>query len=65
MIIDQLFSQFGSSPLTRGAPGRVEVTNWGDGLIPAHAGSTVQSIPEAVNVGAHPRSRGEHAYLGW
>ena len=50
----------GSSPLTRGKPGR----DWRDGvrsgLIPAHAGKTTSARPEYAPIRAHPRSRGEN-----
>ena len=51
----------GSSPLTRGAQTGVRVCRQGDGLIPAHAGSTSDNDREIRPLGAHPRSRGEHA----
>ena len=50
----------GSSPLTRGTPhlgGRVSVDG---GLIPAHAGNTQSARYRPDELGAHPRSRGEH-----
>ena len=50
----------GSSPLTRGKPGRPRRPTVGPGLIPAHAGKTV-SVPNLPPKGtAHPRSRGEN-----
>ena len=52
----------GSSPLTRGALGLYGAAPDGEGLIPAHAGSTACA---AVVIGlcpAHPRSRGEHTW---
>ena len=52
--------QWGSSPLTRGAlvfAPDVQVT---EGLIPAHAGSTMSLSVWPATSSAHPRSRGEH-----
>ena len=50
----------GSSPLTRGKPGRGWVRwAWG-GLIPAHAGKTWPGPAWPWRPGAHPRSRGEN-----
>ena len=51
----------GSSPLTRGARGWASGEDVPEGLIPAHAGSTV--VHTVVNGAppAHPRSRGEHS----
>ena len=51
----------GSSPLTRGAPALAICTAMRFGLIPAHAGSTITSIPSRNRSRAHPRSRGEHS----
>ena len=50
----------GSSPLTRGKP-----TGWPrswrrTGLIPAHAGKTEEFNQALLQLGAHPRSRGEN-----
>ena len=50
----------GSSPLTRGAPGRATTTIRLRRLIPAHAGSTCSMIGARSAPRAHPRSRGEH-----
>ena len=50
----------GSSPLTRGALGSFALGVPVRGLIPAHAGSTATTSPTGRQVGAHPRSRGEH-----
>ena len=50
----------GSSPLTRGARRLRPDLSCGEGLIPAHAGSTAWSRVLAVWCRAHPRSRGEH-----
>ena len=50
----------GSSPLTRGK--RIARTRFGSqiGLIPAHAGKTVNTQAPRISVPAHPRSRGEN-----
>ena len=50
----------GSSPLTRGARGRVDEEGVLARLIPAHAGSTAFPRGAAAITAAHPRSRGEH-----
>ena len=51
---------WGSSPLARGAPLKVQVRGHPAGLIPARAGSTTQRLSRPSMLGAHPRSRGEH-----
>ena len=53
----------GSSPLTRGKQEvqACDVTQWG--LIPAHAGKTVVTVPRQAGKRAHPRSRGENPSL--
>ena len=51
----------GSSPLTRGKPVRSMATEEDSGLIPAHAGKTVDDGDQAIPRTAHPRSRGENA----
>ena len=53
-------SRWGSSPLTRGALDGDLGVEFADGLIPAHAGSTVARMYAAAAFAAHPRSRGEH-----
>ena len=50
----------GSSPLTRGAHSRNDAHGRKEGLIPAHAGSTVGEFRALRRMRAHPRSRGEH-----
>ena len=50
----------GSSPLTRGKPRRWLIENVRGGLIPAHAGKTVQVNRVKDQPRAHPRSRGEN-----
>ena len=52
----------GSSPLTRGARTNITKERGRYGLIPAHAGSTSFAPSSDCVGGAHPRSRGEHAY---
>ena len=54
----------GSSPLMRGKPRLVEVTENRDGLIPAHAGKTPPSGPCRARARAHPRSCGENTIQG-
>ena len=53
-------SSGGSSPLTRGKPGRWQHEHRAGGLIPAHAGKTAPSHAAAGRNWAHPRSRGEN-----
>ena len=50
----------GSSPLTRGKPGRVPRGMHARGLIPAHAGKTSWNRRPTPTARAHPRSRGEN-----
>ena len=50
----------GSSPLTRGKPGRCQLRDRGIGLIPAHAGKTGVEMIVGMSAPAHPRSRGEN-----
>ena len=50
----------GSSPLTRGKPGRPRGPTVGPGLIPAHAGKTRKDVRCGQRTTAHPRSRGEN-----
>ena len=56
-------SRTGSSPLTRGKPVEEVSHIDGGGLIPAHAGKTGRWQRGHLQVGAHPRSRGEN--LRW
>ena len=51
----------GSSPLARGTPPALHGRICACGLIPARAGNTLANLPTCRFVGAHPRSRGEHA----
>ena len=55
-----LYSDDGSSPLTRGARFGKELVYFLGGLIPAHAGSTRPELETPSIQRAHPRSRGEH-----
>ena len=50
----------GSSPLTRGKPGRDRDSRCRRGLIPAHAGKTRSAPKPSTACAAHPRSRGEN-----
>ena len=52
--------QEGSSPLTRGKPGRAQSLAIHPGLIPAHAGKTSSAHLWPASKPAHPRSRGEN-----
>ena len=54
----------GSSPLTRGKPERKTKNECARGLIPAHAGKTLDCEGVGLVSGAHPRSRGENARAG-
>ena len=53
----------GSSPLTRGKPGRSPIQPRLDRLIPAHAGKTHCQPGVRCRAEAHPRSRGENAWF--
>ena len=53
-------TEVGSSPLTRGKPGRQLAGLTRQRLIPAHAGKTFGSDLRSSVAGAHPRSRGEN-----
>ena len=53
----------GSSPLTRGKPGRGLGSAACAGLIPAHAGKTSTTQASTSTARAHPRSRGENYLL--
>ena len=50
----------GSSPLTRGKPHGTLVHRDDCGLIPAHAGKTMEVVVNVAMGEAHPRSRGEN-----
>ena len=56
--------RIGSSPLTRGKPGRRTCAPTRRRLIPAHAGKTVWLGNIDALAGAHPRSRGENLFGG-
>ena len=51
----------GSSPLTRGKLSSAAMKTSPMGLIPAHAGKTLMTLPHQSVMGAHPRSRGENS----
>ena len=51
----------GSSPLTRGKRAHADRLSPPLRLIPAHAGKTGESAPDAGAAWAHPRSRGENS----
>ena len=53
-------SDFGSSPLSRGIPVRVDGASPEEGIIPALAGNTTLSRYEGEAESDHPRSRGEY-----
>ena len=53
----------GSSPLTRGKPVLAAALAGCVGLIPAHAGKTTERMDRDRLASAHPRSRGENAYV--
>ena len=53
----------GSSPLTRGKPATWAALRGRVGLIPAHAGKTLEAASPRSCQGAHPRSRGENPGL--
>ena len=55
-----LVTALGSSPLTRGKRFSRTASRNRAGLIPAHAGKTIASVPRSTAPGAHPRSRGEN-----
>ena len=51
----------GSSPLTRGKHKARVLLDPEEGLIPAHAGKTQEFNQAILDLGAHPRSRGENS----
>ena len=53
-------SGLGSSPLTRGKRNLLAGRNFGQRLIPAHAGKTPRPLFRGLVLPAHPRSRGEN-----
>ena len=60
VCVAAVVARAGSSPLTRGKRGRkVARLKW-QGLIPAHAGKTVEPRQAGTPARAHPRSRGEN-----
>ena len=60
--VDALKAQ-GSSPLTRGKQVFANQSRSTSGLIPAHAGKTLVSGSKLSARAAHPRSRGENAFV--
>mgnify|MGYP006945809237 CR=1 FL=1 len=50
----------GSSPLTRGKLRSAATARMSAGLIPAHAGKTLNDASSELSPAAHPRSRGEN-----
>ena len=54
----------GSSPLTRGKPRESGMRLATCGLIPAHAGKTIEAHSNGTVGRAHPRSRGENSLFG-
>ena len=54
--------QRGSSPHTRGAPGRRPEGGSGERIIPAYAGSTSSGSVTRSRTSDHPRIRGEHHF---
>ena len=58
-------TQRGSSPHTRGAPGRARSRLWTGGIIPAYAGSTPAATLMPFHTADHPRIRGEHVAQGY
>ena len=59
-VLTEVCTDFGSSPHTRGAPGRRLALVLGVGIIPAYAGSTASSHFADSTCWDHPRIRGEH-----
>ena len=57
-------SPMGSSPHTRGAPDCGQARQFGDGIIPAYAGSTGSMTVSWSSRMDHPRIRGEHRGVG-
>ena len=55
----------GSSPLTRGKRHHAHEVRQRGRLIPAHAGKTQEFNQAILDLGAHPRSRGENWKLTW
>ena len=63
-VWDNVLYPLGSSPLTRGKLPDSHAQKRLDGLIPAHAGKTSQSLLHPFLTPAHPRSRGENVPPG-
>ena len=62
--LSDMFSDAGSSPLTRGKRLREQPQQTRHRLIPAHAGKTTPQTRSSQPKPAHPRSRGENAQPG-
>ena len=60
LTVSEVRTPPGSSPLARGTPHRGHRPAQGAGLIPARAGNTRAALNDLEEMGAHPRSRGEH-----
>ena len=60
MRSDDSVSTQGSSPPTRGALYWLQLLEFSARIIPAYAGSTLDSVPCETNHTDHPRLRGEH-----
>ena len=56
----QVQAHGGSSPLTRGKRNGLRLARDPMGLIPAHAGKTLEELVNTWQARAHPRSRGEN-----
>ena len=57
-------SRSGSSPLARGLPAHCAPYAQDDGIIPARAGFTASTCPDAPDASDHPRSRGVYRTYG-
>ena len=55
------FGDMGSSPRMRGKQGAFGAAGFGFGLIPAHAGKTLDAIELIFHARAHPRACGENS----
>ena len=59
MIDNDLLSDFGSSPLTRGTHWTKKMSNRHTRFIPAYAGNSESKVQEQFADAVHPRLRGE------
>ena len=64
LVVVEVAEGHGSSPLTRGKPGKSFLLRAIMGLIPAHAGKTTLGTLTRLAHRAHPRSRGENVRPG-